>query len=100
MKRVLLLVTMVLGCANENGTPRTYDNNDLELSVGNAARNGCSCRYVMGLTETECRAWIRANPDVAFVRFDDVNKRVDASAFISWTATAHVVDVRRGCVLE
>ncbi|MDP1921136.1 MAG: hypothetical protein Q8L14_33150 [Myxococcales bacterium] len=98
--RALGFVLLLAGCANETGSPRTYDNNDLELSVGNAARMGCSCRYVMGLTEAECRAWVKASPDIAFVRFDDVNRRVDASAFISWTGTAKVVDARRGCVLE
>jgi len=99
MRTVLLLLLVGAGCSNEKGS-RTYDNNDLELSVGNSARMGCSCRYVMGLTEAECRAWIKASPDIAFVRFDDVNRRVDASAFISWTGTAKLVDARRGCVLE
>lgn len=60
---------------------------------------GCSCRSVMGLT-AECRAWIEASPDLAFVRFDEENHRVDASAFINWTSTAKLVDPRRGCVLE
>lgn len=100
MRALGLGLLLLAGCANENGSPRTYDNNDLELSVGNAARMGCSCRYVMGLTEAECRAWIKASPDIAFVRFDDGNRRVDASAFISWTGSAKLVDARRGCVLE
>jgi hypothetical protein len=100
MRALTVGLLLLAGCANENGSPRTYDNNDLELGVGNAARMGCSCRYVMGLTEAECRAWIKASPDIAFVRFDDVNRRVDASAFISWTGSAKLVDGRRGCVLE
>ncbi|MBE2248451.1 MAG: hypothetical protein IAE78_02805 [Myxococcus sp.] len=101
MSRAWLLgLGLLVGCANEHGDPRTYDNNDLELAVGNAARSGCSCRYVMELTEAECRAWVRASPDVARVSFDDAKRRVESTAFISWTAAARFVDARRGCVLE
>ncbi|HEY0883198.1 MAG TPA: hypothetical protein VGE37_02470 [Archangium sp.] len=103
MKKLLLMVTMVgalAGCANENGTPRTYDNNDLELAVGNSARMGCSCRYVMGMDEAYCRAWVKASPDVAKVSFDDATKKVESAAFVSWAATARFIDDKRGCVLE
>lgn len=99
-----LLLTMALcvlaGCANENGDPRTYDNNDLELAVGNSARMGCSCMFVMEMDEAYCRAWVKASPDVAKVTFDRTNKRVESSAFISWAATARFVDEKRGCILE
>lgn len=97
--RLLVLLLVGCGCGAANGK-RVYQNNDLELAVGNSARNGCSCRYVMKLTEEECRAWVRANPDVASVRFDDEHQRVESVAFISWTATAEVVDARHGCVLK
>jgi hypothetical protein len=101
MKKLTLLLALGLaGCANDNGDPRTYDNNDLELAVGNSARMGCSCLFVMNMDEAYCRAWVRASPDVAKVSFDRANKRVEASAFLSWAATAHFVDAKRGCVLE
>ncbi len=97
--RALVLAALVTACTPANGK-RVYQNNDLELAVGNSARNGCSCRYVMKLSEEQCRAWVRANPDVASVRFDDEHQRVESVAFISWSAAAHVVDARHGCVLE
>jgi hypothetical protein len=103
MKKLLFVVMMagvLAGCADDNGTPRTYDNNDLELAVGNSARMGCSCRFVMEMDEAYCRAWVKASPDVAKLSFDMVNKKVVSSAFVSWAATAYYVDEKRGCVLE
>lgn len=103
MKRFIFstLAALVLGsCANPDGTPRTYDNNDLELAVGNSARMGCSCLFVMEMSEEYCRAWVKASPDVAKVNFDTTNRKVEASAFLSWAATARYVDDKRGCVLE
>lgn len=104
MKRLFFVAALALlglaGCADDNGTPRTYDNNDLELAVGNSARMGCSCMFVMEMDEAYCRAWVRASPDVAKVSFDTVNKKVEAAAFVSWAATARYVDEKRGCVIE
>ena len=103
MKNLILTVLVLgglAGCANENGDPRTFDNNDLELAVGNSARMGCSCMFVMKMDEAYCRAWVKASPDVAKVSFDLANKRVESSALLSWAATAHFVDEKRGCVLE
>lgn len=101
MKKLLLTLGFVCsaGCASE-GPPRTFANNDLELAVGNGARMGCSCMFVMERDEAYCRAWVKASPDVAKVTFDTVNKRVEASSFVSWAATAHYVDDKVGCVLE
>lgn len=87
------------GCASE-GPPRTYDNNDLELAVGNGARMMCSCLWVMDMPEAYCRAWVKASPDVAKVSVDFGRKRVESSAFLSWAATARYVDEQVGCVLE
>jgi hypothetical protein len=102
MKRffALSLLVALVGCANPDGDPRTYDNNDLELAVGNSARMGCSCMFVMEMDEAYCRAWVRASPDVAKLTFDRSSKRVESSAFISWAATARFVDEKRGCILE
>lgn len=97
---MLLALGLLVGCANENATPRTFDNNDLELAVGNSALFGCSCMFVMNMPEGYCRAWVKASPDVAKLSFDRTNKRVESSAFISFAATAHYVDEKRGCVLE
>jgi hypothetical protein len=104
MKRLLFVAALTLlgftGCADENGSPRTYDNNDLELVVGNSARMGCTCMFVMEMDEAFCRAWVKASPDVAKVSFDRAAKKVEAAAFISWAATARFVDEKRGCVIE
>jgi len=95
----LALALSAAGCVSE-GPPRTFANSDLELAVGNAARMGCSCMFVMERDEAYCRAWVKASPDVAKVTFFPASKRVEASAFITWAATAHWVDDQIGCVLE
>lgn len=97
----LFLVTLTaLSCADEHANPRTYDNNDLELAVANSAFMGCSCMFVMEMPEAFCRAWVKASPDVAKLNFDVAGRRVESAAFVSWAATAHFVDEKRGCVLE
>lgn len=102
MKKLLLagVFALAAGCADPNGDPRTFDNNDLELAVGNGARMGCSCMFVMNMPEEYCRAWVKASPDVAKVTFDVKAKTVESSAFISTAAKAHWVDEKHGCVLE
>lgn len=100
--RTLLLGVALLGlsCAQDDAKLRTYDNNDLELAVGNAARSTCSCLFVMQMDEAYCRDWVRASPNVARFSVDLQAKTVAASAFISWTAKARYVDDKRGCLLE
>lgn len=102
MRTLFLLgaVGLLAACADEKATPHTFDNNDLELAVGNGARMGCSCLFVMEMPEEHCRAWIKASPDVAKIRIDYEHKSVESSAFVSWSAKAHYVDDKRGCVLE
>ncbi|MBK7857497.1 MAG: hypothetical protein IPJ65_02505 [Archangiaceae bacterium] len=102
MKRLALAVLVcVAGCANEaaDGT-RTYATNDAQLAVANAAFMTCSCIFVMEMTEDYCSAWVKASPAVARVGIDRQNKSVESSAFITWSAKAHWVDAKRGCVLE
>ncbi len=99
MKRLSLLV-LLAGCANRNAEPQTYDNNDVELAVGNAARMSCSCLFVMKMSQEFCSAWVKASPDVARFTIDMNNKTVEATALVEWGARAHFVDARRGCVLE
>jgi hypothetical protein len=101
-KSGLLGAALLLGsCANPDAEPyHTYSANDLTLAVGNSARMGCSCLFVMEMPESYCRAWVKASPDVAKVTFDLANKRVESTAFLSWGATARFVDEKRGCILE
>lgn len=102
MKRVaLLLVLAAAHCASESKDgSRYYDNNDLELAVGNGALMTCSCIFVMELSEEQCRAWVKASPDVARLSIDRGTKTVESSAFVTWAAKARWVDAKRGCVLE
>lgn len=102
MKRLLMLTALALSaaCADPQRDPRLFDNNDLELAVGNTARMGCSCLFVMNMNEAYCRAWVKASPDVAKMNIDWAGKRVESSAFLSTSAVAHYVDDKRGCVLE
>jgi hypothetical protein len=54
----------------------------------------------MEMPEDFCSAWIKASPAVARTGIDRVNKTVESSAFITWSAKAHWVDDKRGCTLE
>ena len=102
MKRLtaMAVLAVTLACANDAGPIRTFPNSDIELAVGNGARFGCTCLFVMEMSEEFCRAWIKASPDVAQVSIDYGAKSVESTVFLSWSARAHYVDAKRGCVLE
>ncbi len=105
MKRTLLralLLTpaaLALGCGNSSGV-RQYHNNDVQLAVGHAARDTCSCLFVMGQDEAFCQAWVKASPDIAKVTIDRGAAKVHASALMLWEATAHYEGEPYGCVVE
>lgn len=101
MKRFLALtILLALACADSNSNPRTYANNEFQLAVGNGARMGCSCVFVMKMSDDYCYAWVKASPDVAKISIDRTNKRVSSASFVSWAATARYVNDKVGCVLE
>ncbi len=102
MNRILAVATLLAvgGCANETATPRTFANNDLQLSATNGARLGCSCAFVMKMDDTFCTAWVKADPDVAVVRFNRTSNSVIAETFVSWAAQAIYVSASTGCRLE
>lgn len=96
-----LALVVLAACAGESANgDRTYDNNDAQLAVANAAFMTCSCVFVMEMPEDFCSAWVKASPAVARVSVDRGTKVVESSAFVTWAATARWVDARRGCVLE
>jgi hypothetical protein len=99
-RSLFALAVFAASCADPDGQPRTFPDSDLVLAVGNGARMGCSCRFVMRMSEQYCREWVKASPDVAKLTFDVAGKRVEASAFVSWAASARWVDERHGCMLE
>lgn len=94
-----LALRLLAGCASE-GPPRTFADSDLVLAVGNGARFGCTCLFVMKMPEAYCREWIKASPDVATVAIDTAGKAVVSTAFVAWSARAHFVNDKVGCVLE
>lgn len=101
MKRWLIAVTLCLaGCASRTDHPQTYDNNDVELAVGNAARMTCSCIFVMKMPDAYCRAWVKASPSVAKYTVNLEAKTVESTALAEWGAKARFIDERRGCILE
>jgi hypothetical protein len=100
MKRLLCVLTLAVASCADEGPPRTFPNNDLQLTIGNAARMACSCMFVSNMPEAYCRDWVRASPDVARFSVDANRKTVESSAFLSWAVTARFIDEKRGCVLE
>lgn len=101
MKRLALALLVVAGgCASRTSDTQTYDNNDLELVVGNAARMSCSCLFVMKMSDEFCRAWVKASPSIARYTVDTEKKTVEATGLLEWGARARFIDEKRGCILE
>lgn len=98
--RGFLIAAAVLAAACGPATPRHYDNNDLELVAAYAARDVCSCRFVMEQGDAFCAAWIKASPEVGRYSADLKAKTVEASALLVWSASARHVGEHEGCVLE
>ena len=80
--------------------PDTYDNGLIGLTAVFAARHGCACLFVMERDEDFCRAWIKVDPDVAKIRIDHENKKVNARTFLFWRASARWINEEEGCLLE
>ncbi len=57
-----LLLVVPTGCGRRNGPP--YANNDLQLLTAYAAKEICSCVFVMGQSEEFCGRFTRANPNL------------------------------------
>ena len=92
------LCLLALGCGGREG--RTYDNSDLVLASHYAAKETCSCIFVMEQTEEYCRNWTRANPAVATTRIDYEEKTVESAAILFWGTRARFTGDDFGCVLE
>jgi hypothetical protein len=93
------LVLLALPACSSPGE-RPYPNNDLALVTAYTAKEVCSCRFVMGRTEAECRAWTRASPAVATFRIDEEAKVVSAAALGLWGARARWISEQEGCRLD
>ncbi|MBI3181192.1 MAG: hypothetical protein HYZ28_03510 [Myxococcales bacterium] len=95
----LLALAAPLVCCGPS-SPRQYQDNDLELASVYAAKEVCSCVFVMKQPEAFCRAWTKANPSVASFRVDTQARTVESSALLLWGAKARFTGARSGCVLE
>lgn len=100
MKRLVLGVIAALALSCGNATSHQYNNNDLVLAVSHAARDACSCAFVMEQDDAFCLAWVRASPDVAKLTIDRQNKTVTATSLVLWGAKARFLNERFGCVAE
>ncbi len=98
MRRALLTAAALL--ALSCGAPGEYHDNDLQLAPAYAAKEMCSCLFVMEQTEEFCRAWTAASPAVARLRIDAAKKTVESSALMLWGARARFASARAGCILE
>lgn len=99
-KRILGALSLGAAVACGGGGVREYSNNDLVLASSHAAKDMCSCLFVMNMPEDYCRAYTRASPDVARYSVDREQKTVEASALVLWGARARYVGPRAGCTLE
>ena len=93
---VALALAASAGC---NG-PGRYEQNDLQLVTAYTAKDFCSCMFVMGRDEAYCRAWTKANPQVARIEVDVQHKLVRTSALTLWSGAARWKGEREGCVNE
>lgn len=96
--RALLLLPLLFAACSTEG--RLYDNNDLVLATTYTAKEACSCVFVMHQSEDHCRAWTKANPNVATFTVDRASKSVRSSALFFWGARARLVNERQGCVVD
>ena len=76
-----------------------YDNNDVEMSVRQRAKDMCSCVFVMKRDEAWCRTWTRVTPNVARAEVDHRAQRVTAVALGFYRSSARYHG-RLGCTLE
>ena len=61
--------------------PDKYDVGLFRIGTSFAALHGCACRYIAGRDEQACIDYIRIQPDLARVSFDDETRTVTARVF-------------------
>ena len=91
-----LLALLLLGAGGES---TRYSTGTPAIAAAFAAKETCSCRFVMERTEAECDEWTRVSPDVARAKVDLTSKTVKSRALLFWTARAEWVDAETGCRL-
>jgi hypothetical protein len=86
MSRSLALAALLAGCSQ--GPDRLYEKNDLQLLTRYAAKELCSCLFVMERDEIYCREWTRQAPNLRTYRIDWSEKRVETQAVLDFGARA------------
>lgn len=81
------------------GDAERYDNGLFELAAGFAAKEACSCVFVLGRDEEFCATWTRVSPAVARFKVDREVKTVTARALGMAKTVARYTDTRTGCVI-
>jgi hypothetical protein len=94
----LIWLALSLGCAPKHPPP--YGASLFSLASGFSAKEVCSCIFVSGRSEDECREWTRVSPNVARFRVDERDKVVTANALWMGKTRARYVDEKTGCVIE
>jgi hypothetical protein len=94
----VLLLVLLVACAPKTEV-RRYDNSLFELGAAFAAKEVCSCVFVAGRDEADCREWTRVKPDVARFRVDREASEVTARALGMAKTTARYEGDGLGCVL-
>jgi hypothetical protein len=98
MKKLIAVLLVIAGC--ESSPDRIYQRNDLQLLTHYAAKELCSCLFVMERDRDFCTSWTRQAPNLRTYSVDYDNKRVTTQAVLYWGASARYQGPRHGCVLE
>jgi hypothetical protein len=93
----LIWMAVWLGCATRQPPP--YGASLFSLASGFSAKEVCSCIFVSGRSEDECREWTRVSPNVARFKVDNKSKVVTANAVWMGRTQARYVDEKTGCVI-
>lgn len=106
MKKTMLIFVLALGLsaplrADQSDPKKPYPTGMLNLGLAYQAKELCSCLWVTGRSEKECRKDVYfPQLKLASLRVDGKHKRVKASLAFVFGAKAHFVSPRYGCVLD
>ncbi len=98
MIRAALLVAAACAVACGPKTDvHTYDNSLFQLAAGFRAKEMCSCVFVMGRTEDDCKEWTKVSPNVASFTVDRDRQQVRSTALGMGRTVATFDGAELGC---
>ena len=95
MSRATVFLLLLSACGSKE--IRKYDNSLFQLGSGFAAKEACSCRFVMERDEAFCSEWVRVSPDLGRFEVDEEAKEVSARTLGMGRAKARFIDDEVGC---